>query len=120
MIRRPPGSARSDTRVPCTTIFRARVLARRTVYAGEPRAVDATQPPSRQGLAVPGVECRSTWLDLPARNPVQALATARVLVTEHVAGPVDTLHLAIAPVADDGSRQEIGRASCRERVGPYG
>lgn len=84
-----------------------RVLARRTVDAGEPLARDATQPPSRQVLAVPGVECLSTWLDLPARNPVQALAAARVLVTEHVAGPVDTLHLAIAPVADDGSRQVV-------------
>lgn len=84
-----------------------RVLARRTVDAGTPLTATATQPPARQMLAAPGIECLSTWLDLPTRNPVQAVAAARVLVAEHVAGPVETLHLAIAPAADDGSRQVV-------------
>lgn len=84
-----------------------RVLARRTVDAGTPLTATATQPPARQMLAVPGIECLSTWLDLPTRNPVQAVAAARVLVAEHVAGPVETLHLAIAPAANDGSRQVV-------------
>src|SRR3546814_6163799 len=63
-----------------------RVLARRTVDAGEPLARDATQPPSRQVLAVPGVECLSPWQDLPQRHTVQALAAASRLVTETFAG----------------------------------
>ncbi|MGY1425149.1 type II secretion system protein GspL [Lysobacter sp. A289] len=84
-----------------------RVLARRTVDADAPLTTTATQTPVRQVLAVPGIECLSTWLELPTRNPVQAVAAARVLVAEHVAGPVDTLHLAIAPAADDGSRQVV-------------
>ncbi|MGH8084938.1 MAG: type II secretion system protein GspL [Lysobacter sp.] len=84
-----------------------RTIDRRTVEAGAPLAATATQSPARQVLAVPGIECVSTWLELPARNPVQALAAARVLVADHVAGPVDTLHLAIAPGADDRSRQVV-------------
>ena len=84
-----------------------RVLARRTVDADAPLTTTATQPRAQQVLAVPGIECLSTWLELPVRNPVQAAAAARVLVAEQVAGPVNTLHLAIAPVVDGGSRQVV-------------
>lgn len=84
-----------------------RVLARRTVDPGGSRATDATESPVRQVLAVPGIECLSAWLQLPARNPVQALAAARLLIAENVAGPVDALHLAIALPSPDGSRQVV-------------
>lgn len=99
----------ADANITCLHVDAGgRVLARRVLDAGSPFTVGPAQPTVCQVLAVPGSECLSCWLELPARNPVQALAAARVLVAEHVAGPVDTLHLAIAPVADDdGSRHVV-------------
>lgn len=81
-----------------------RVLARRTVDADSPLVATAGM---RQVLALPGIECLSTWLELPARNPVQAVAAARVLMAEQVAGPIATLHLAIAPATDGGRCQVV-------------
>ncbi len=80
-----------------------RVLSRTVIDPAAPPAPTANESPARQILAVPGSECLSTWLDLPARNPLQAVAAARVLLAEQIAGPVDTLHLAIAPATDDGN-----------------
>lgn len=80
-----------------------RVLSRTVIDPAAPPAATANESPARQILAVPGSECLSTWLDLPARNPLQAVAAARVLLAEQTAGPVDTLHLAIAPATDDGN-----------------
>lgn len=63
----------------------------------------APLPPSassiRTVLVVPGIQARALWLDLPARNPVQALAAATLLAADHIAGPRDALHIAIAPGA---------------------
>lgn len=52
---------------------------------------------TRNVVVVPGIEVRALWLDLPAHNPVQALAAARLLLEEHIAGPREALHIAIAP-----------------------
>lgn len=84
-----------------------RVLSRHRPDVDSPLTASPAQPVVRQLLAVPGSECLSCWLDLPARNPVQALAAARVLVAAHVAGPIDTLHLAIAPMAADGGSRQV-------------
>ena len=84
-----------------------RVLSRTVIDPDAPQAATAGESPNRQVLAVPGSECLSTWLELPARNPLQAVAAARVLLAEQIAGPVDTLHIAIAPADDDGNRQVV-------------
>lgn len=76
-----------------------RVVARNTVTLAVPLTIGPVAPPTRQVLAVPGVDCLALWLDLPARNPVQALAAARLLVADHVAVVGDALHVAIAPLA---------------------
>lgn len=54
-------------------------------------------------LAVPGLEARAIWLDLPARTTAQALAAARLLVQDRLATPSEALHLAVAPAATDAS-----------------
>lgn len=74
-----------------------RILARRTVTADTVSAVAPVTQPVRQLLAVPGSDCLALWPRLPARNPVQALAAARLLVEGSVAAPASSLHLAIAP-----------------------
>lgn len=82
-----------------------RILARELVTTDGTSNVAAGHDAARQMLAVPGSDCLALWLRLPARNPVQALAAARVLVEDHVAAPAATLHLAIAtPLATDADR----------------
>lgn len=82
-----------------------RILAREVVTAGDAPAVASGHGAARQVLAVPGSDCLALWLRLPARNPVQALAAARVLVEDQVAAPASALHLAIAPPpATEGDR----------------
>src|SRR5690606_6630842 len=54
----------------------------------------------RTVVAVPGEAVRTLWLELPACTPVQALAAARILLQEHLAGDVDGLHIALAPPGD--------------------
>ena len=105
-----------------------RVLSRTVIDPAAPPAPTANESPARQILAMPGSECLSTWLDLPARNPLQAVAAARVLLAEQIAGPVDTLHLAIAPATNDGNclvvavetttMQASGSCSRRRRTSP--
>ncbi len=75
-----------------------RVLARSTVTSAASLAIVPTQPPTRQVLAVPGTDCLALWLELPARNPAQALAAARLLIEDHVASVREPLHIAIAPL----------------------
>ncbi|WP_407352265.1 type II secretion system protein GspL [Luteimonas sp. R10] len=78
-----------------------RVLARERLHAGETAARQAAAAPARTVLVVPGTQAPALWLELPARNPVQALAAARALVAERLAGSGDTLHIAIAAAADE-------------------
>jgi general secretion pathway protein L len=60
---------------------------------------------SRRILVVPGADCRVLWLDLPARNALQAVAAARLLAADHVAAAMETQHVAVAPpAADDAER----------------
>lgn len=85
-----------------------RVVARREAGDGSPLPADPLQPPPRRVLAVPGVDCLALWLDLPARNPVQALAAATLLVEDHVAAAArHPLHIAIAPLPPDGGKRLV-------------
>lgn len=84
-----------------------RVLARDRLHAGEAAAPSAAAAQARTVLVVPGTQAPALWLDLPARNPVQALAAARALVAEHLAGSGETLHIAIAAAAGDGAPRPV-------------
>src|SRR3546814_11548296 len=95
MIRRPPRSTRTDTLFPYTTLFRS-VIAR----IGRRQAERPLRQPvfgDRLGKAGPGVEPRrAQGPDLQEIGGVHAPGAER-----------------LRPV------QQIGRASCRERVCPY-
>src|SRR3546814_11550838 len=102
MIRRPPRSTRTDTLFPYTTLFRSKssasldVEAGRGVAAGGPRTI---------GVADIGIEPR-----------LGAVAAGHA-----VARLVEQQPLQIVGVLERIGRQldEIGRASCRERVCQY-
>src|SRR3546814_15418510 len=109
MIRRPPRSTRTDTLFPYTTLFRSvRAVCWREVrtrlwrYGGFP--------------ACPGQEGRR--MEFPDRNPFLVLRTTVPRMTR-----VDDVGQ--SGFYSTGSKrrhqrtQEIGRASCRERVCKY-
>src|SRR3546814_14021449 len=120
MIRRPPRSTRTDTLFPYTTLFRSlladtfkdfeartghRILERygmteTTMIASNP--LDGERIAGTVGFPLPGIEVRI------ADEDGQALPRGAVGVLE-VKGP---------NVFRGYWRQQIGRASCRERVGP--
>lgn len=74
-----------------------RILARGVANAGTPLAADASGSRPRQWLVVPGINVAVQWLELPARNPVQAQAAARLLLGEHLATGHEAVHIAIGP-----------------------
>lgn len=49
-------------------------------------------------LVVPGSEVATCLTDLPARDPAQALAAARLLLADRAAEPAEDLHIAIGPL----------------------
>lgn len=49
-------------------------------------------------LVVPGSEVVACLTELPARDPAQALAAARLLLADRAAEPVEDLHIAIGPL----------------------
>ncbi|WP_081974823.1 type II secretion system protein GspL [Novilysobacter arseniciresistens] len=81
-----------------------RVLARERFADSEPGPVDAG---ARNLLVVPGADCHVLWLDLPARNPLQALAAARLLVADHLAVAADCQHVAIGPQTTEGRQRLV-------------
>lgn len=81
-----------------------RVTGRDRLAASTPAAVD---PDTRRILVVPGTDCRVLWLDLPARNPVQALAAARLLVADQLAVAADSQHVAIGPAPTEGHERLV-------------
>lgn len=82
-----------------------RVLGRQVITVAAPLDGPSVQSADRQVLAVPGIECLALWLDLPTRNPVQALAAARLLIEDHIAGPGASLHVAPAAPAPGGGER---------------
>src|SRR3546814_17377124 len=107
MIRRPPRSTRTDTLFPYTTLFRSsrRRPCVRTVAA---RGAAFERLQAQVGVA----------LDL-----VGALGDALDLMVEFLDPPrqVPHLDLELLHLGEQvrEHRREIGRASCRERVGQY-
>src|SRR3546814_13132127 len=119
MIRRPPRSTRTDTLFPYTTLFRSRkcvsvylvahslphlrpgIPDRAAASAPRPLALDNHAPPLELELSKQGLDAA-----------VVALAEADHRVGVAV-GRVGTQHLLGNDVAE-----QIGRASCRERVCP--
>src|SRR3546814_17101301 len=100
MIRRPPRSTRTDTLFPYTTLFRS----------GEGQRIAAARR-RRSRHAVAAERARRLGLVHPRRHPSRQAASARAA--------------ALPPALRDGagglegSDDEIGRASCRERVCQY-
>lgn len=77
-----------------------RVLSRHPLDASHPLPADSA---ARTVVAVPGEAVRAVWLELPAHNPVQALAAARILLQDHVADAGE-LHIAVAAPTGSGPR----------------
>lgn len=78
---------------------------------GRDRPTDSAPGPvdagTRDILVVPGADCRVLWLDLPARNHLQALAAARLLAADHLAVAADSQHVAIGPQAAEGRQRLV-------------
>src|SRR3546814_20357086 len=108
MIRRPPRSTHTDTRCPCTTLFRSAAIVWCNSGPGDPlrgrhaHACDAINLVVQGGMYMDGI-----WL-----RPGQAKIV-----------PADT-NYGDATVSGEGCIfleifGELRRASCRERVGRY-
>src|SRR3546814_18553347 len=100
MIRRPPRSTRTDTLFPYTTLFRSiRQGARRRRHSRRESISSSSQ------YAVP----------IFGRGDPAALALAEEAVSVARDPAID----GIAQRGGDQTEEEIGRASCRERVCQY-
>src|SRR3546814_17237657 len=114
MRRRPPSSTLTDTLLPYTTLFRSRHsehYRQRRLDVADPVGID--QP----GMdLVPGVERHPAAVDV---EPAGADDVAADFLEDDLA--VDDLAVAFDGGAADiaVTVREIGRASCRERVGQY-
>src|SRR3546814_11873756 len=114
MIRRPPRSTRTDTRFPYTTLFRSGQVG--------DAAVDQPLADAETQLGRELVEGRSfdeliEHLVEPARFDEGGHRQPRLILPRLIIGLTD----ALAQVADTDipAADQIGRASCRERVCQY-
>src|SRR3546814_15364618 len=121
MTRRPPRSTRTDTLFPYTTLFRSRLCNPLSVLCVFLRASD-----QRMGDVVFD---RSARTALSCRRPTLATASARRTARHDPLGsdgcggrcsPYPGLSAAAGgPASCGGGTEEIGRASCRDRVCQY-
>src|SRR3546814_12245703 len=124
MIRRPPRSTRTDTLFPYTTLFRSEGVIDFANNARPDRLGDLRQ----QGLSAERavLDC---GLDhaIPATLPVRqnCLDVVGVPLVEDLHGGIQTLHLVVTGAElpnvlrislPANWLEQIGRASCRERV----
>ncbi|MDV3253901.1 MAG: type II secretion system protein GspL [Lysobacter sp.] len=72
-----------------------------------PAAHDRPTGLPRRVLAVPGADCLVLWPELPARNAVQALAAARLLVPDHLATSAENQHIAVGPPVPGSTRRPV-------------
>src|SRR3546814_15274508 len=125
MIRRPPRSTRTDTLFPYTTLFRSGLGD-----VGERLAVVAEQVVHCRPLVPAFRKARRDDDHLVELGEGMAVVAARqrgnAVAHQAVDGAVVRLHpdmpdlaLDLLRPAGDRRLQQIGRASCRERVGPY-
>src|SRR3546814_14535743 len=129
MIRRPPRSTRTDTLFPYTTLFRSREQGRwdaERVRAISTSRSEQSDPEHLQRakfmcLSSPANIATMQWSIGLERNPVfgasRQLMRNRLnrLQTRSEAGDGG-----LVPLEFTLRQVEIGRASCRERGGPYG
>src|SRR3546814_11072536 len=124
MIRRPPRATRTDTLFPYTTLFRSHA-----VTSAEPASLSVARGKLAQAVAAyrKGDRAAAKELALSAYldgfEPVEPLLTARDgTLMARIEEAMGGLRAAIddGTPADVVERQEIGRASCRERVCQYG
>src|SRR3546814_13376473 len=104
MIRRPPRSTRTDTLFPYTTLFRsvdAHATGRQRI-----REAQLDAPVEAQHLGLAGRREAVEGVEVAERRRDGEAEVGRI-----------GLRLGNRGV---GGRHEIGRASCRERVCPYG
>src|SRR3546814_13095878 len=99
MRRRPPRSTRTDTLFPYTTLFRSDSPPK-----VEPRV---TAAPSIRQLY---------WCDFPQDAQLPEFWKRRPVI---IVSFKNTLHGAVTVVPCSTAAQQIGRASCRERVCQY-
>src|SRR3546814_16763983 len=104
MIRRPPRSTRTDTLFPYTTLFRAA-----TASCGQTQGLVRTTIP---WLGVPTID--TVFGAFRMKNVLMA-SSAIVGAAALVASPAAAQELEVS-----GFQQQIGRASCRDRVGQDG
>src|SRR3546814_18962005 len=110
MIRRPPRSTRTDTLFPYTTLFRSPVAAAPQSSASSVRSLNAIQTWRSLLLA---------HLERHKRYPRRARWRRQEGVV-HLRFAMDREgHVLAAQIARSSGHDEIGRASCRERVCPY-
>src|SRR3546814_18544185 len=126
MIRRPPGSTRTDTLLPYTTLCRSPrehplAGACHAAWRGQPRP----GPPARPARA-----CARRGLDAERRPMARQTQGVAVVTDHHIdperaqfdafkALPRDTVIHMLNLVRFRDTAAQIGRASCRERVCPY-
>ncbi|NYZ63903.1 type II secretion system protein GspL [Luteimonas deserti] len=80
------------------------IAARRYCDAANPLPA---QPGARDVLAVPSEALRVQWLDLAAHSPAQALAAARLMLQDRIAGADAQLHIAVGHVEGDADRRPV-------------
>src|SRR3546814_17302887 len=106
MIRRPPRSTRTDTLFPYTTLFRSVISAGYTIYGWRQVPVD---------VSVIGQKAQAT------RPEIEQIMIAGPMPDEQSAAEFEkNLYLIRRRIEKRAiAAQEIGRASCRERVCQY-
>src|SRR3546814_14413026 len=114
MIRRPPRSTRTDTLFPYTTLFRSREVGAGEVDAAESHALERGACTLSAARADPGemIDHQPPHL---GRGTLQAGG-------DHAGGEVGAREVGAVEVAGAqvGTGEEIGSASCRDRVCQYG
>src|SRR3546814_14017586 len=118
MIRRPPGSTRTDTLFPYTTLFRSVPLAGGLVDdgSGETDEDQKLRNETRKILGIPDLAVSGTCVRVPVFTGHSLSINARFerpITPERARELLDG-----APGVE--LADEIGSASCRERGGQYG
>src|SRR3546814_16639063 len=124
MIRRPPRSTRTDTRFPYTTLFRSQPARAFISNGGDASWLQVLLPNAPAALVArvsvtraDGVVLHDQWLS------GEGLASEQSRVLQFGLGAADAPVQVQVEFADGRSQHytnEIGRASCRGRVGQYG
>src|SRR3546814_20345784 len=112
MIRRPPRSTLTDTLFPYTTLFRSEpdysLIASDPELFAQQMAYYKQATAQRDDLAQRSAYARQQAEQAEAQHREQAMRAEVAILTQE-----------IPEWSDPAKRQEIGRASCRERVSQY-